>query len=97
MREAARWLLCVRDVAYPCRKRGLRRGRVLGKEYCIQRCLGPTLTVSVAPTPLLMASPEVVDLPEAGGFELSMAAYRFGALENTLLQLGESGLMSMIG
>jgi hypothetical protein len=26
-----------------------------------------------------------------------MAAYRFGGLENTLLQPGESGLMSMIG
>jgi len=26
-----------------------------------------------------------------------MAAYRFGGLEGTLLRLGESGLMSMIG
>jgi hypothetical protein len=26
-----------------------------------------------------------------------MAAYRIGGLENTLLQPGESGLMSMIG
>jgi hypothetical protein len=26
-----------------------------------------------------------------------MTAYRFGGLENTLLQPGESGLMSMIG
>jgi hypothetical protein len=26
-----------------------------------------------------------------------MAAYRFGGQENTLLQPGESGLMSMIG
>jgi len=26
-----------------------------------------------------------------------MAAYRFGGLGNTLLQPGESGLMSMIG
>jgi hypothetical protein len=32
-----------------------------------------------------------------GGKRQPMAAYRFGGLENTLLQPGESGLMSMIG
>jgi hypothetical protein len=32
-----------------------------------------------------------------GGERERMAAYRFGGLEGTLLRLGESGQMSMIG
>jgi predicted ATPase len=35
--------------------------------------------------------------PETGRKRQPMAAYRIGGLENTLLQPGESGLMSMIG
>ena len=41
--------------------------------------------------------PDAGQLSQVMGKRQPMAAYRFGGLENTLLQPGESGLMSMIG
>ena len=39
----------------------------------------------------------MVNEPSVDGERERMAAYRFGGLEGTLLRLGESGQMSMIG